>query len=285
MNPYFDLIHNGIPIDDIEFIDIHAHLGPYGNMHIPLNDVDGMVFMKDTCGIDKTVVGATPACSSDFVWGNNLMREAIKKHRGRIYGAVVVNGNYPERSVDELDLCFAADRHVIMIKIHPNLACCKLDDRRMKGIYRFAVERKLFVLVHTWLDNDDYGNQDLFAAVAKDYPDIRWIMGHSGGPFGGVHAVELAQKVTNIYLDLTLSIAPARQIEFFVKEVGADRVMFGTDNPFIDPRPQVGRLCLASDHVRPSSCEYRSQILGCRTSCPLSLKNCSCPGTISPYFG
>ena len=37
----------------------------------------------------------------------------------------------------------------------------------------------------------------------------------------------------------------SNQIEFFVKEVGSERVTFGTDNPFIDPRPQIGRVGLA----------------------------------------
>ena len=57
--------------------------------------------------------------------------------------------------------------------------------------------------------------------------------------------MEIARELPNVFLDLTLSMIPARQVEYFVAEVGADRVIFGTDNPFIDPRPQIGRLCLA----------------------------------------
>ncbi len=257
MTEYFDRIHEGLPIRDIEIIDLHAHLGPYFNMHIPVCDVNSMVRLMDRCGIDKTVVSPTPGICSDLVYGNNLMLEALKTHRGRIYGACIVNGNYPELSIDELNRCFADDRHVVMIKVHPFLTFCKMNDRRMKGIYEFASERRLFIVVHTWLDNDLYGNQDLFADVAKDYPDIKWVMGHSGGPYGSHRAVEIASEVPNVFLDLTLSMCPARQIEFFVKELGADRVLFGTDHPFIDPRPQIGRLCLAG-----ISHEDRVKIMG-----------------------
>ena len=182
---------------------------------------------------------------SDIVLGNTMMLEAIRKHPGRFYGACFVNGHYPELSMDELERCFSDERRVIIIKIHPFFTRCKMDDSRMKGIYEFASSRKLFILVHTWLDDDLYGNQDLFAGVAKDYPDIKWVMGHSGGPYGNYHAVEIAREIPNIFLDTVLSMCPARQIEFLVKEAGADRVIFGTDNPFIDPRPQIGRLCLA----------------------------------------
>lgn len=244
MKEYFDRVHEGLPIDDVEIIDFHAHIGPYFNMNVPKNSPDDMVWMMDRCGIDKTVSSHTTAISSDLHHGNSLMLDAVRSHRGRIYGACAVNGHYPELSLDELHRCFA-DSGVVCIKQHPFLSCCKMNDRRMKKIYEFTAGRRLFMIVHTWLDADPYGNLDLFAGVAKDWPDIKWLMGHSGGPFAGHRAVEIAQELPNVFLDLTISACPARQIEFLVGEVGAERIIFGTDNPFIDPRPQIGRIFLA----------------------------------------
>jgi len=245
MSEYFEYIHEGRPIRDIEIIDVHAHLGPSGSFHVPRCSSDDMVWMMDRCGIDKTIAAPTPGITGDIVFGNNMMLDAVRKHRERLYGACDVNGNYPELSVNELHRCFEEDSDVVIMKIHPLLSKCKMSDRRMKKIYEFASERKLFVVVHTWLDEDPYGNQDLFAEVVKDYPEINWLMGHSGGPYGGYRAVEIAQEIPNVYLDITLSMCPARQIEFFVREVGSERVMFATDNPFIDPRPNIGRVALA----------------------------------------
>lgn len=257
MTEYFDRIHEGLPIIDFEIIDFHAHLGPYFNMHIPVCSAEGIVRLMDRSGIAKTIVSPTPGICSDLVYGNNMMLQTIGKHRGRLYGSCIVNGNFPELSVDELNRCFEEDSHVVSIKIHPLLTCHKMNDSRMKGIYEFASVHKSFIVVHTWLDNDPYGNQDIFTGVAKDYPDIKWLMGHSGGPYGSYHAVEIAKKLPNVFLDLTMSMIPARQVEFFVSEIGADRVMFGTDNPFIDPRPQIGRLFLAD-----ISHEDRIKIMG-----------------------
>jgi uncharacterized protein len=244
MKEYIDRVHEGIPIGDVEIIDFHAHIGPHSNMHIPVNDPAGMVRLMDRCGIDKAVCSATSALTSDLVPGNSLMLDAVARHRGRIYGACAVNGNYPELSVDELERCFA-DSDVKCVKIHPFYSRCALDDRRMGGIYDFASKRELFAVVHTWLDNDPYGNLDLFERVAGDHPGINWLMGHSGGPYGGRRAVEISNRLPNVFLDLTLSMCPARQIEFFVREAGSRKVIFGTDNPFIDPRPQIGRVFLA----------------------------------------
>jgi len=245
MTGYFDRIHEGLPLDDVEIIDMHAHMGPFYNMHTPACDPESMIRVMDRLGIDKVVLSPTPGITSDIALGNSMMLEAVADHRGRMYGACLVNGNYPELSLDELDRCFGQEPDVVMVKAHPLLAKCRMDDRRMKKIYEFTSDRRLFFLAHTWLDQDPYGNQDLFGSVVPDYPDIRWVMGHSGGTYGSCKGVELAERHPNIFLDLTMSMIPARQVEFFVENVGAERVLFGTDNPFIDPRPAIGRLFLA----------------------------------------
>lgn len=244
MTEYFDKIHEGIPINDVEIIDCHAHLGPYFNMYIPDCDAESMVRNMDRCGIDRTIVSTTTGFTADFVMGNTIMLQSVKFHKNRLYGACQVNGHYPELSMNELERCFQ-EKNVVMIKIHPLLTKCALNAKQLQPVYRYASDRKLFILVHTWLDGDPYGSQDIFAQVAREYPEIKWIMGHSGGPYGSRHAVELAAEIPNIFLDITLSMCPARQIEYFVKEIGSERILFGTDNPFIDPRPQIGRVGLA----------------------------------------
>ena len=244
MTDYFAQIHRGLPLNDVEIIDLHAHLGPYFNMHSPSTEAADVVRMMDLCGIEKAVISTTFSFDTDIVLGNTTMLRAIDSFPGRLYGACGINGNYPELSLDELERTFRRP-DVVMIKVHPISSKCRLDDRRMNRLFDFASSRRLFVLVHTWLDNDPYENQDLFASVAASYPEIKWIMGHSGGPYGSIHAVELAQKTPNIFLDLTLSMCPARQVEFFVQEIGSERVLFGTDSPFLDPRLQIGRVALA----------------------------------------
>jgi len=249
MSSLEERIHAGVPLDDLEIIDMHAHLGPHSNMHIPANTAAEMVHVMDLCGIRQTVLSANISFEADIVTGNDMMLEAVASYGGRLFGACAVNGNYPDVSLAELERCFARPG-VVIIKVHPWYAKCALDDRRMSGIYAFAEKRKLAVLSHTWLDGDPYGSMDLFAATAKRYPGIRWIMGHSGGPYGSRRAVEIAREVPNVLLDIALSMCPARQIEFFVGEVGSDRILFGTDNPFIDPRPQIGRVGLAQIPLR-----------------------------------
>ena len=46
----------------------------------------------------------------------------------------------------------------------------------------------------------------------------------------------------NLYLDLCRSEQSAVWVERIVAEVGADRVLWGTDFPFLEPRYLIGRL-------------------------------------------
>jgi predicted TIM-barrel fold metal-dependent hydrolase len=46
-------------------------------------------------------------------------------------------------------------------------------------------------------------------------------------------------------LQLTYTTVPLGSIEYLVREVGAGKVLFGTDSPMRDPRPQVGWLAYA----------------------------------------
>jgi predicted TIM-barrel fold metal-dependent hydrolase len=44
----------------------------------------------------------------------------------------------------------------------------------------------------------------------------------------------------NVVLEITLTSVTFRVIEFMVREVGAEKVLFGTDQPMRDPIPQFG---------------------------------------------
>ncbi|HTR98631.1 MAG TPA: amidohydrolase family protein, partial [Bacteroidota bacterium] len=94
--------------------------------------------------------------------------------------------------------------------------------------------------------------------LAKRYPDISFIMAHSGASFKDARlAIEIAQANPNVYLEITLTAVTYRVIEFMVKHVGADRVLFGTDQPMRDPIPQFGWVVYA--HCTPAE---KEKILG-----------------------
>ena len=53
-------------------------------------------------------------------------------------------------------------------------------------------------------------------------------------------AADITDGADNIYLDLTGSAMYNGIVEYYVDKVGSEKILFGTDFPFIDPRPAIG---------------------------------------------
>ena len=225
-------------------IDAHAHLGPTGTFLIPTPDAASMVAMMDRLGIDRTLLASHLAISCDFARGNDLTAAAVRAYPDRLYGYVVVNARYPEevegelrRGLDQLGLQG--------IKLHPNFQGYCVDDPALASVWRCAEERGIPVLVHTW-DRDPNCRPSFFAPLAEAHPTVPFILGHSGGtPTGVREAVAVAREHPNIYLDICGSLLTSNELEWMVAEVGAERVLFATDVPWLDPRFELGRLAYA----------------------------------------
>ena len=240
----WEQIYAGKPVDGFRIIDGHAHMGYYSYMYIPAPTPEDMLHSMDRLGIDLCCLSHHMALTSDNVRGNSLVGEVMRKYPGRFMGYASVNPNYPYQVEDELRRCFY-DLGFRLIKLHPILHKYPLNGWVYEPVFEFADRCHAPVLIHTWVTDDPFGNPDLFEKTAIKYPGATFIMGHSGGPYGATRAIEIARKYPNVYLDLTLSITVMGLIERLVKEVGAERIIFGTDNPWLDPSMFIGRLGLS----------------------------------------
>lgn len=229
----------GFPI-----IDCHAHLDTYQTMHIPFDaDLAALVRMMDLCGYEAAALSHDAAIASDFVTGNRIACEAAAGHPGRIAVYLAFNPNYPpEIGLADIE-AHARDRGVVGIKLHTTTHQMPAGDPRWYPAYECARRRHWIVISHTWGVADIKGIEHM----AKRYPEVPIIMGHSGGyEFAAVYeAMRVARENANAFLDLTLSGHFEGLVEVFVKDVRADKVLFGSDVPFIDPRGSIGRVAFA----------------------------------------
>ena len=78
----------------------------------------------------------------------------------------------------------------------------------------------------------DVQNQrlDKYEIVLDTFPDTTFILAHSGC-FEFENMVNLLQKHQNVYTDI--SIQPAEHIKTLIEKIGAERILFGTDYPFV----------------------------------------------------
>lgn len=221
-------------------IDVHSHYGRNYLLGGKEVTVDFLLKQMNEHNIEKTLLSSFLAIHYDLVEGNKELKEIIDKH-DNLLGMVVVNSNYVKISLKELET-YLKHENFVGVKMHPNLTGHPINSAQSKEILK-AVERyNVPILIHTW--GEAHLNQIL--DVANDSPNLKILIGHMGGIKDWRKGIEVAGKTKNTYLDITRSSAPQGEIEEAVMRVGAERVLFGTDFPFLSYAFALGRLKDAS---------------------------------------
>jgi uncharacterized protein len=242
-------------------IDAHTHLGRSPQFHFPDVSLRGVLATMDRLGIDRTV-----CCHLGMLQGawDLALRESVEAYResaGRIvfYAAFdPTSRDGPRRVADCLD-----GEEFVAIKIHPSLHGCYADDDRYDAVWQLARQRRVPILTHSWDLSEQNPAQKFsfparFETYARRYPDVTLILGHAGGRYGGHRAaVQLARNCRQVLLDTAGDCYTLGLSEFLVQHAGAEKVLFGSDLTWIDPRTQLGMI-LDADITE----DARQRILG-----------------------
>ncbi|WP_339102695.1 amidohydrolase family protein [Haloterrigena salinisoli] len=83
-----------------------------------------------------------------------------------------------------------------------------------------------------------YGNPMLIDDVAADHPDLRILIAHPAYPWEK-EQLAICQQKGNVYMDLSgwMPRYIDEQVLQYAKSLLADKVMFGTDYPMLEPQP------------------------------------------------
>jgi len=243
-SPLLDRVKSALPMGDVPVIDCHGHLGSWQLVHMAKNSIEEMIETMDRLGIDMLCLSPFLGCFCDFRRGNDALRETISKYPDRLIGQITVNPNYPHEVLPELRRC-ESRYGVRMLKIHPFCHEYPVGGDGYRAFWEYADEKELVVLTHTWESDKNCGPQ-LFGKIAREHPKAKIILAHAGGTQEGCRqTIEVIKEHENLYLDTATSQLHVGMIERFVAEVGADRVLFGSDIPLLDPAAQLGRIAFA----------------------------------------
>ncbi len=225
-------------IRSLPAIDVHAHLGIYDcgiEMHQRFMSGDAAVLLrlaKLAC-TEVTVVSSfksiLPEGEGNAVAGNEEVLQALKDQPGLRFW-VVLDPRHPESFVQS-DLLLG-NPQCVGIKVHPEMHKYPIVEYG-RAIFEFAAKHQAVVQSHS--------GQELslpldFVPFADAFPEAKLILSHLG--FGWdqdlSHQVRAIQKSRhgNINTDTSSSrsLTP-NLIEWAVKEVGADKILYGTDSP------------------------------------------------------
>jgi predicted TIM-barrel fold metal-dependent hydrolase len=211
--------------------DAHCHLSGVPG-RTPAERLGQLLEFADRLGIQRLGVSMGMEWSYDpspekLRLDNDEVMTAVRAFPDRAFGFVYLNPNHVEASLQELDRC-VRDGPMVGVKLWVAQRC---NTASLDPIVRHAAELQVVVLQHTWLKIT--GNlpgestpTDL-AELAARHPTVPFIAAHTGGDWEiGIRAF---RPQSNVYVDLAGGDPVSGQTEMAVRELGAERVLYGSD--------------------------------------------------------
>ncbi len=224
------------PIHWKDITDMHSHYGHWIEFPIWCDSSDALVAEMDRVGIARAMLSHQACVTPNVVWGNNQLLAAMKRYPNRILGYATCYPVNERLGIQEIKRC--VNRGMRGIKMH-YASSIPYTAAGYKAVWEFADRCRLPVLLHTWDDLNDM--EPLF----KRYQHTPILLGHSGAG-NPARYVECAKKYKNLFLEIVLSAAPYGLVEYFVREVGAERVLFGADAPWMAFGQPLARVLFAN---------------------------------------
>ena len=221
-------------------LDAHGHLGEWPRSMIIRGDAEGMVASMDAMGVAATAVSAFRALEPDVRAGNDEVAQAMKRYPGRFIGYAVVNPNYPELVLPELERCFG-ELEMRGLKFHTDVHRYPFDGPNYVPALEFAHERGLPILVH------GVGSANALTTISERYENANVIVAHMGCWDGLTDdaVLKVVASRPNVYGDIASSYGYYRSLERLVERAGAEKIIWGSDGPLHEPRAELGRMVLS----------------------------------------
>jgi uncharacterized protein len=225
-------------------IDVNAYLGHFAFRQLRHNSADGLLRLMDRKRIEKAVVSSASAITyRNAQSGNEEVAAEVKAHRDRLIPFAVINPAYSDWRHD-LRVC-QEEFGMRGLRLYPNWHRYKLDGVECLELVRAATARKMPVSIpfrvedrrqQSWLvDVPDVSQQDAIALV-RAMPDARFIFGNGSGFTSSALGRKENGLPLNYWIEISLLTAlVANEIGQLIRNIGEDRILFGSGMPFHYP--------------------------------------------------
>ncbi len=226
--------------------DCHTHVGTPGPT--PEKRMEALVRIADRMGVERMCINMSPPWSHEatpeqFRRSNDDVLAILKEWGSRAFGFVYLNPVHTRESLAELERC-VADGPMIGIKLW--VGTCA-NAAALDPIVQRARELDALILQHTWIKQRGKGNLPHestpmeLAELSARHPGLPMICGHTGGGDWalGIRAIRARPE---LHADLGGGDPVAGEVEMAVRELGASRVLYGSDASGRSYASQIGRV-------------------------------------------
>ena len=230
-------------------IDCHCHAGKGDGLTGPWDTrapLEQYLRRAMRAGIDRTALFA--AFHSDYAVANREVARIVASRPDRFYGFAFVHPERDRGRVETMVREAVEQFGFVGIKVHRH------DGRITREICEVARAFSLPVLY------DVMGEVSVVELLATEYPAVSFIIPHLGS-FADDWRAQLAlidhlARHPNIYTD-TSGIRRFDLLEQAVQRVGARKILFGSDGPWLHPGVELAKV-----HALGLSSEDEELVLG-----------------------
>jgi predicted TIM-barrel fold metal-dependent hydrolase len=195
----------------------------------------------DKTGVQKGIINSQRsygALPEEFKAGNREVARYVEKYRGRFLGACVVNPQYIEEALREIEYCHNQLGFVWVGELCNYMVPYQYSIPEFDQLVEQVIRLNMVLALHTEQGEMEY--------IARKFPGATIAFAH----FGDDHEyedifkrIDLVAQNPNFYLD-TSGYGHDRVgvLEYAVKSIGPDRVLFGSDFSINDPGTVMARI-------------------------------------------
>jgi hypothetical protein len=215
-------------------IDCHMHVNG-GTRKWGWKSNDLIIDAADRLGIDQLCVSIPVTrgmpTMAEVRSCNDGVIQAMRRYPERILGYCFVVPGYRE-ATDEIDRCL--EEGMMGVKLYNQY---KIWDPAVRPTIEKSIDAGIPILEHAgypttpdrWVDQPNVSHAGDLVEAARAYPEAMLIEGHIGGGGDWEWAIKQLRRAPSVYLDTSGSVIDEGMVEMAARELGADRLLFGTD--------------------------------------------------------
>lgn len=224
--------------------DAHLHIpsdnGENFQWHLITRTMPEFVAYLDRCGVRRGVISSSwsnkAQTPDDYRQGNREVAKYVDRYKGRFRGSCVITPFRIDEALGEIEHCHQQYGFVWLGEFCNYMTGYRYDTPEWAEVMKLAARLNLVTQIHTTTREMQY--------LAENFPDTTIVFPHLGGSREDIFArISLVAEHKNTHIDLSGSgIERVGILERAVKEIGAERVLYGSDFTINEPSAVIVRV-------------------------------------------